>query len=205
MKNYREMTDEELVLLAKNSDKLAENTVYERFMSLVRVKARPYFLIGADKADLVQEGAIGLFNAIRDFDCERQVNFRSFAELCITRQIFSAIKSATRQKHIPLNTYVSLDKPVYSDDEQSASFGDTIVGNAEENPEELIVNRETAETMQRAISDSLTELERSVLELFIDGKSYVEIAAAIGKSPKTVDNALQRIKRKTARIIDQGS
>lgn len=197
------MTDEELVLLAKSSDKLAEQAVYERFMSLVRIKARPYFLVGADKADLVQEGAIGLFNAIRDFDPERQVNFRSFAELCITRQIFSAIKSATRQKHIPLNTYVSLDKPVYDDDEQSASFGDTIAGSAEENPEELIVNREAAEAMQKAIRDSLTELECSVLELFIDGKSYVEIACAIGKSPKTVDNALQRIKRKTVKLIER--
>lgn len=197
------LRDEDLVKLAQAGDSDAEHALTLRFMSLVRIKARPYFLIGADKSDLVQEGAIGLLNAMRDYNADRHVSFRSFAEVCINRQILSAIKSATRQKHIPLNSYISLDKPAYGDYSGSSStLADTLVCVTTTNPEELAVNKESANYIIDLLENDLTELEANVLGRFLNGQSYSEIARELGRSNKAVDNALQRIKKKLLRLFE---
>lgn len=198
------LSDEKLVQLAQSGDCDAEHSLVVRFMGLVRMKARPYFLVGADRSDLIQEGAIGLCAAIRDYDHEKHVSFRSFAEICINRQLIAAIKRATRQKHIPLNSYISLDKPVYNDDEDNnSSLGDTLMSISASNPEELAVDKESTNHILRGLENGLTELELNVLVRFVDGKSYTEIAESIGRSPKAVDNALQRIKKKVLKLISE--
>ena len=172
-------------------------------MPLVRIKARPYFLIGADHSDLVQEGSIGLFSAIRDYDCEKHTSFRTYAEVCIGNNIIAAIKRATRKKHFPLNSYISLDKPVFFDnpDDEARCLGDSILLAATIDPEELAIDREAELHILHGLKAELTELELSVLRLYISGKSYAQIAENIGRSTKTVDNALTRIKKKVSKLI----
>ena len=201
MKCYVEMTDVELVELAQSGDNDATDTLVERYKNFVRGKSRTYFLIGADKEDIIQEGMIGLFKAIRDFDVNKQAQFRSFAELCVTRQIITAIKSATRQKHIPLNTYVSLSRPVY-EDESEKTLLDLISMEYIMDPEQIFINQESLGITEQRINDSLSSFERSVLELYINGKTYHEIAEVLNKEPKSVDNAIQRIKRKIAKQLE---
>lgn len=201
MKSYVEMTDVELVELAQSGDNDAADTLVERYKNFVRGKSRTYFLIGADKEDIIQEGMIGLFKAIRDFDVNKQAQFRSFAELCVTRQIITAIKSATRQKHIPLNTYVSLSRPVY-EDESEKTLLDLISMEYIMDPEQIFINQESLGITEQRINDSLSSFERSVLELYINGKTYHEIAEVLNKEPKSVDNAIQRIKRKIAKQLE---
>ena len=174
-----ELSDEELIALSRSGEAWAEEALCERHKNLVRIKARPYFLIGADREDLLQEGMIGLYKAVRDYEPGHDMSFRSFAELCIVRQIITAIKQATRKKHVPLNTYISFYKA--TDDE---------------NERTLIISRESMTDMTKMLDTMLTPLEKDVLELFLEGHSYQEIAAALGRRPKTVDNALQRIKKK---------
>ena len=199
--NYEIMTDSELVILAQSGDSEAMDTLVERYKNFVRGKSRTYFLIGADKEDIIQEGMIGLFKAIRDFDEGKQAQFRSFAELCVTRQILTAIKTATRQKHIPLNTYVSLSRPMYEDDSEKTLL-DLISAEYIMDPEQILINKESFGIVERKINDSLSALERSVLQLYIDGKSYQEIAEILDKEPKSIDNAIQRVKRKIAKRLD---
>jgi len=161
------------------------------------VKARSYFLVGADKEDIVQEGMIGLYKAIRDFQAERQTSFRAFAELCITRQIITAIKSATRQKHIPLNSYVSLNRPVSHDDgDQDRVLVDVLATHTAADPVELVISSEEVRSMQTSFAEILSDLEAHVLHLYLEGKSYQEIAVGLKRHVKSIDNALQRIKRK---------
>ena len=161
----------------------------------MRGKGRTYFLIGADKEDIIQEGMIGLFKAIRDFDPDKQAQFRSFAELCVTRQMITAIKSATRQKHIPLNTYISLSRPVY-EDESEKTLLDLVSLHYVSDPEQIFINEENLGNTEKEINDILSDLEKSVLELYINGKSYAEIGAVLHKEPKSIDNAIQRVKHK---------
>ena len=190
-------SDEKLVESARSGDDLAIETLLNRYRHYARAKARTYFLAGADKEDIVQEGMIGLYKAIRDFDASRNVMFRAFAELCIKRQIISAIKSATRQKHTPLNSYVSLNTPSHdAEDERSLeeSFEDTRRSNSD--PAELIISAEEMETLQDSMTQVLSELELEVLNLYMDGRSYQQIADLLGRHVKSIDNALQRIKRK---------
>ncbi len=193
--DYSRMSDEELIKLVQNGDKYAEEIIIKRYRNFVLAKSRSYFLVGADREDIVQEGMIGLFKAIRDYKVERLASFRAFAELCITRQIITAIKAATRQKHQPLNSYVSLNRPIY-DEESDRTLLDVLKGGKLLDPEELIVSQETYDLIENQIDEMLSNLERDVLQEYLDGKSYQDIATALDKHVKSVDNALQRVKRK---------
>ena len=195
------LTDEELVERAQSGDDEALTYLLDKYKNFVRSKSRSYFLIGADHEDIVQEGMIGLFKAIRDFKSTRQTSFRAFAELCVKRQIITAIKTATRQKHFPLNSYVSLNKPLY-DEESDRTLLDVIEGRVT-NPEDLFISQEELEYIQKEISTSLSPLEQQVLDAFLNGKSYNEIADALGRHVKSIDNALQRVKKKLVRMIEE--
>ena len=193
----REASDEDIVELARAGDEIALEHLLIRYKNFTRVKARSYFLVGADREDIVQEGMIGLYKAIRDFQAERQSSFRAFAELCITRQIITAIKSATRQKHIPLNSYVSLNRPVsHEDGDQDRVLVDVLATHASADPVELVISSEEVRSMQTSFSEILSDLEAHVLHMYLEGKSYQEIAAGLKRHVKSIDNALQRIKRK---------
>lgn len=199
---YKELSDEEIVQLCHNGDSMAEEFLLNKYKNFVRSKARSYFLIGADHEDIVQEGMIGLYKAIRDFKQEKLSSFRAFAELCITRQIITAIKTATRQKHIPLNSYVSLNKPLY-DEESDRTLLDILMEGTTSNPEEMIINQENLGTIHQKINEVLSGLEQEVLTAYLDGKSYQEIAEALGRHVKSIDNALQRVKRKLEKYLEE--
>ena len=193
-------TDEELALLAQQGDDAALEYLLNKYKNIVRSKARSYFLIGADHEDIVQEGMIGLYKAIRDFKPEKLSSFRAFAELCITRQIITAIKTATRQKHIPLNSYVSLNKPIY-DDESDRTLLDVITEGRVANPEDMLISQEDVGLIEDKIGQMLSSLEREVLSAYLDGKSYQEIAQELDRHVKSIDNALQRVKRKLEKFL----
>lgn len=197
-------TDDELVLRARAGDDTALEHLLNRYKNFARVKARSYFLIGADKEDIVQEGMIGLYKAIRDFRPDKLSSFRAFAELCITRQIITAIKTATRQKHIPLNSYVSLTRPMPQDDgsEQDRVLVDVLTLGANSDPVELVISREEIDSMQTAFREILSDLEAHVLHLYLEGKSYQDIAESMKRRVKSIDNALQRIKRKVEMHVE---
>ena len=199
--DYLSMTDEALVARSHAGDTRADEALYERYKNVVRMKARPYFLIGADREDLVQEGMIGLYKAIRDYKADKQTSFRAFAELCVKRQIITAIKTATRQKHVPLNSYVSLNKPLY-DEESDRTLMDVIEGRVT-NPEDLFISQEEVNHIHEQIDVLLSDLEKQVLEAFMDGKSYQEIAVMLDRHVKSIDNALQRVKRKLMHFRDE--
>ncbi|WP_298833453.1 RNA polymerase sporulation sigma factor SigH [uncultured Planococcus sp.] len=197
---FTDMTDEELVSLVHSGNTEALDFLITKFRPFVRMKARSYFLIGADKEDIIQEGMIGLYKAIRDFRSDKLSSFRAFAELCIIRQIITAIKTATRQKHIPLNSYVSLDKPIY-DEESDRTLMDVLTGNGVDDPEDLIIHNEEFQYMEEKMGEVLSELEREVLTLYLDGQSYQEISEKLERHVKSIDNALQRVKRKLERHL----
>lgn len=199
--DYEEKTEEEIVLEAKVGNTRAQEYIISKYENFVKAKARSYFLIGADKEDIYQEGMIGLYKAIRDFNAEKSNTFRGFAELCVTRQIITAIKTATRQKHIPLNTYVSLNKPV-SEDESDRTLLDIISSIKITDPEELIISQEQKEHIEDEIAKVLSELEMEVLQSYLDGKSYQEIACDLDRHAKSIDNALQRVKRKLEKCLN---
>jgi RNA polymerase sporulation-specific sigma factor len=193
--NYRNCDDEELICLACQGDLIAEESLINKYKKLVKIKARSYFLIGADTEDIIQEGMIGLYKAVRNYQFKKLSSFKAFAELCITRQIITAIKSATRQKHIPLNSYISLNRPIYNEDSDRTLLD--IVDNMSINdPQDLFLNGEKLNHLKVRIKRILSDLERDVLESYLDAKSYQEIAADLGRHVKSIDNALQRIKRK---------
>lgn len=202
MPNYAEMNDEILVQLFQNGDGEASEYLMKKYRSFVRAKASRYFLIGGEKEDIVQEGMIGLYKAIRDFKVDKLASFKAFAELCITRQIITAVKSATRQKHTPLNSYISLNKPIY-EDESNHTLMDVITGPAEMDPAQLIVDQEKAYDLEQRMAERLSDLEKRVLELHIAGHSYVEISKNVNTHVKSIDNALQRIKRKMERYLER--
>lgn len=198
---YKDLPEEYTVNLAKEGDSSAQEYLIKKYKNFVRSKARSYFLIGADKEDIIQEGMIGLFKAIRDFQPDKIASFRSFAELCITRQIITAIKTATRQKHIPLNSYVSLNKPVF-DEESDRTLIDILSGRNNVDPEALIISREEVKNIESKIGEMLSELEWEVLTSYIQGKSYQEIAEDLDRHVKSIDNALQRVKRKLEKYLE---
>ncbi|HTG68151.1 RNA polymerase factor sigma-70 [Paenibacillus sp. FSL A5-0031] len=198
---YDSSTDEDIVEAVRNGDSIALEYLINKYKNFVRAKARSYFLIGADREDIVQEGMIGLYKAIRDFKGDKLASFKAFAELCITRQIITAIKTATRQKHIPLNSYVSLDKPIY-DEDSDRTLLDVICGTRVSDPEELIINQEEFIGLEDKMSEILSDLERKVLMLYLDGRSYQEIAVDLDRHVKSIDNALQRVKRKLERYLE---
>ena len=200
LERYAALSDEEIVGLADKEPDALE-FILHKYKNFVRSKARSYFLIGADHEDIVQEGMIGLFKAIRDYREDRLSSFRAFAELCITRQIITAIKTATRQKHIPLNSYVSLNKPIY-DEESDRTLLDVITEGYLANPEDVLINREDMSLIEVRIAQSLSPLERQVLAKYLQGKSYQEISRDMKRQIKSIDNALQRVKRKLAKIME---
>jgi len=194
------MTDEQLAFNAKN-DEVALEFLIEKYKNFVLSKSRPYFLIGADKDDLIQEGMIGLYKAIIDYNEGKNASFKTFANLCITRQIITAVKASTRQKHIPLNSYLSLDKPLF-DEETDVTIGESMISELYIEPEEQIIHLEDIKNIRKAIDTVLTPMEKRALKLYLQGISYKEISEVLDKAPKSIDNALQRVKKKLERHMN---
>ena len=199
---YDQMNDDELIKIIHQGNAEAEEKLIKRYKNFVLAKSRSYFLVGADREDIVQEGMIGLYKAIRDYEIDRLASFRAFAELCITRQIITAIKSATRQKHQPLNSYISLNKPIY-DEESDRTLLDVLKGGKLDNPENLYISKEKYDLIESEINDMLSNLEFDVLQEYLKGKSYEGIANALDKHVKSVDNALQRVKKKLESFLEK--
>jgi len=195
--------DDEIIRDAKAGDEKALEFLISKYKSFVRAKARSYFLIGADREDIIQEGMIGLYKAIRDFRGDKLSSFRAFAELCITRQIITAIKTATRQKHIPLNSYVSLNKPIF-DEESDRTLLDVISEESVSDPETMMINREEFAGIEVKMGEILSNLEWEVLSKYLQGRSYQEISVELGRHVKSIDNALQRVKRKLEKYMEDG-
>ena len=194
LNDYENMTDEEIVALAEK-DRSAEEFLLNKYKNLVKSRAKMYFLAGGDNDDLMQEGMIGLFKAIHDYNSDKQASFYGFAELCVKRQIFTAIKTAARQKHQPLNTYISLNKPVY-EDVSERTLVETLAERESVDPEKLYIMHEKLKDIEKEIDEKLSDLEKRVLILHLQGMSYQEISEIINKPTKSIDNALQRIKKK---------
>ena len=199
--DFQDKSDEEIIAQAKSGNNRAQEYLITKYENFVKAKAKSYFLIGADKEDIYQEGMIGLYKAIRDFNPEKSTSFKAFAEICVIRQIITAIKTATRQKHIPLNTYISLNKPIY-EEESERTLLDVLAGFKITDPEELMISKEQIEYIEEKISKVLSSLELEVLTSYLDGKSYQEIAIDLEKHSKSIDNALQRVKRKLEKCLD---
>lgn len=201
VEQFEKMTDEQLVEQVHQGNTDALDYLITKYRLFVKSKAKSYFLIGADKEDIVQEGMIGLYKAIRDFKWDKLSSFRAFAELCITRQIITAIKTATRQKHIPLNSYVSLDKPIY-DEESERTLMDIIISPVTDDPERIIITQEEYSNLEHKMGEVLSELELQVLSRYLAGQSYHEISGELNRHVKSIDNALQRVKRKLERHLE---
>lgn len=199
--DFKDKLDEEIVAQAKSGNNRAQEYLISKYENFVKAKAKSYFLIGADKEDIYQEGMIGLYKAIRDFNPDKSTSFKSFAEICVVRQIITAIKTATRQKHIPLNTYISLNKPIY-EEESERTLLDVLAGLKISDPEELMISKEQMDYIEEKISTVLSGLELEVLTSYLDGKSYQEIAIDLERHSKSIDNALQRVKRKLEKCLD---
>ena len=199
---FDQLTDEDIILEIKtNCDNQALDYLINKYRPFVRAKTRTYFLIGADSEDIVLEGMIGLYKAIRDFRNDKLSSFRAFAELCVTRQIITAIKTATRQKHIPLNSYISINKPIY-DEESDRTLLDVLPGGQVSDPEELVISQEEYIDIEAKMEEILSDLEWKVLMSYLDGKSYQEIAVDLNRHVKSIDNALQRVKRKLEKYME---
>ncbi|GAE93774.1 RNA polymerase sporulation specific sigma factor SigH [Gracilibacillus boraciitolerans JCM 21714] len=199
---FKHLDDNELVLLVQDGDIQALEFLIYKYRPFVRAKAKTYFLVGADHEDIAQEGMIGLYKAIRDFQKDKLSSFKAFAELCITRQIITAIKTATRKKHMPLNSYISLDKPLYENDSER-TLVDVIEATIAMDPQELLVNRERYADMESKLAELLTDLERRVLLLYLEGKTYQEISSELDRHAKSIDNALQRVKKKLEKYLEE--
>ena len=202
MKNYEAETDESLVELINDGDSEAMDYLMNKYKNLVRGRARTLFLVGADKEDLIQEGMIGLYKAIRDYDVLKNVSFRNFAELCISRQMYSAIKGSNTQKNQPLNNYISIDSMEVSEDRENPM--EQLMGinfEKNKNPEQLVLDKEAASVLEYTLVGHLSEMEKQVLHFYMKDMNYSQIAAALGKEPKAVDNALQRIKKKLTQVL----
>ncbi len=199
MPEYKNMTDEQLIRRLRAGDKAVMDYIMEKYKNLVRKEANAMYLLGGETDDLIQEGMIGLFKAVQDFEEEQRASFSSFAALCIRRQIYSAIKASKRKKHSPLNFYVSL----YETNDERETLIETVEPLEENNPEALFLGREYVELLKSRLEETLSDLENRVLYLHLLGTDYKTIARLLDKSPKTVDNALQRIKSKTEKILEE--
>src|SRR3982751_4798402 len=196
-KAQRELEDLQLVLKARNGDGTALNALIKRYTGFVRLKASSYFLAGGDSEDLIQEGLIGLYKAVRDFRADKETSFRSFAELCVTRQIITAIKTATRFKHAPLNSYISFSHtPAGQESEGDCTLGDALPGPAVHDPSVCVISTEELQSLVGCLGTTLSPLESDALRLYLEGSSYEQMAVELGCDTKTIDNALQRVKRK---------
>ena len=196
-RQQRELADLQLVVRARNGDQAALDALIRRYTGFVRLKASSYFLAGGDPEDLIQEGLIGLYKAVRDFRHDKETSFRSFAELCVTRQIITAIKTATRFKHAPLNTYVSFSHtPAGQESDGDCTLGDALPGPSVDDPSVCVISTEELQSLVFALGTGLSTLEADALKLYLEGSSYEEMAEELGCDTKTIDNALQRVKRK---------
>jgi RNA polymerase sporulation-specific sigma factor len=196
-KLQRELADLQLVMRARNGDQKALDELIRRYSGFVRLKASSYFLAGGDSEDLIQEGLVGLYKAVRDFRADKETSFRSFAELCVTRQIITAIKTATRFKHAPLNTYVSFSHtPAGQEPDGDCTLGDALPGPSVDDPSVCVISTEELQSLVFALGSGLSKLEAHALKLYLEGESYEEMAERLGCDTKTIDNALQRVKRK---------
>ncbi len=198
--NFASFSDEDLAVLAQQGSDKALDFLLSKYFVYVRSKSLSYYIVGADRDDIIQEGMIGLFKAVRDFSSERGVSFRTFADVCVTRQIITAVKNASRQKHAPLNFYVSLNKPMSDDDDDSSTIADILRQEQNMSPEEILIKKEDADILGSEMNRLLSNFELEVLSLYLRGNSYSDIARLIGREPKSVDNALQRIKKKFEKI-----
>mgnify|MGYP002868849072 CR=1 FL=1 len=202
---YATLSDEQIIEKIRNDDKLALEFLINKYMDLVNAKVSKYFIIGAERDDIVQEGLIGLYKAIKSYKLDKQNSFKSFANLCIERQLISAIKSSTRQKHIPLNSYLSLNLSAYNNDfenNSSSEIIDVFDNNVVEDPLETITKREYFSDVENVIEDSLSAFEKKVLDRYIQGDSYIKIAEQLDTQVKSVDNAIQRIRKKTLKNLN---
>lgn len=197
---YLGMEDEEIVLLGRSGNKDALEFLINKYKNLVKLKSRTYFLVGADRDDVIQEGMIGLYKSIRDYQSNKAMAFKTFAELCITRQMITAVKNATRQKHIPLNSYISLNRKVF-DDDSDKTYIDLISDEIASDPEQLLIKKEEVSGIENKMGEILSSFEWEVLSLFLNGISYVEIARLMERSSKSIDNALQRVKKKAEKYV----
>lgn len=206
-KNYEECGDEELILRLRDGEEAITDYIMDKYKNLVRSKAKSMYILGADRDDLIQEGMIGLFKAVRDYDIGRDASFFTFAELCVSRQMYTAIQAAGRQKHTPLNTYISLyagsaDQDVDGRDGEWELSG-SLLSQPERNPEDLLIDRENVERLEKTIEKELSSFEKQVLDLYLTGMKYSEIARVLGRDEKSTDNALQRIKSKLKKAIQK--
>ena len=199
-KKYKSLSDEEVVFLAQNGDKRASEFITAKYLPYVRNKSRAYCLVGGEVEDIMQEGLIGLYEAIQDYSDTKQASFKTFMDICVTRQIMTALKAASRQKHIPLNTYVSLNKPLFQE-ETDRNFQDTLITEKVEDPESLFIDVEKTIEINKEIERSLSEFEYKVLRLYLQGVSYVRIAKVLEKEEKAIDNAIQRIRKKLSKNL----
>lgn len=196
--DFENMEETQILALAKDGNTKAVEFLLNKYKNFVKSKSRTYFLIGAEKSDIIQEGMIGLYKAIKDYNPESNSSFRTFADLCITRQIITAVKTATRLKHMPLNSYISLNKNV--NDESDDTTLESIRAICHPDPEEIMINRERLALLQAQLKEALSKYEIAVLNCYISGKSYTETAAELNKNEKSIDNALQRIKKKLEKL-----
>ncbi len=203
IKHYKELSDEQLIEAYHKGTEEACEELLDRYKNLVRKKAKAMYIAGGDSDDLIQEGMIGLYKAIRDYDVEKTASFLTFASMCINRQMCTAVSTANRKKHNPLNSYVSFYAPIEGEgnEDGETTLSDVLISEQEQNPEELYINQESAQSMENRLFHTLSEYERQVVTYFMQGEGYVEIAARMGKSPKSIDNALQRIKNKLLNIL----
>ncbi len=198
--SFASLSDEELVFIAQQGSDSAFDYLCDKYRVVVRNKSLSYYIAGADRDDIIQEGMIGLFKAVRDFSASRGVSFKTFADVCVTRQILTAVKNASRHKHAPLNFYVSLNKPVSDDSSDDSTLMDVIGRNDDANPEQIVLNKEKATVLGEKMNEALSDFELLVLSYYLQGDNYVSIGEKIGKDSKSIDNALQRIKKKLEKI-----
>lgn len=196
------LEDDQLLELIHKKNDYALDFLMNKYKLLVEKKSRSYFLMGGSKDDIVQEGMIGLFKAIRDYRSDKEASFYSFADLCVTRQMITAVKASTRQKHRPLNSYVSLNKPSYQDDDDRPELIDSVASGRVSNPETIFIGHENLHIIENELIDKLSKMEKEVLQLYIDGTGYVEVAELLDRPVKSIDNALQRIKKKVEKILE---
>ena len=200
--DYGQYSDEELLIRLRDGETAVTEYIMNKYKNLVRSKAKSMYILGADSDDLIQEGMIGLFKAVRDYDIGRDANFSTFADLCVSRQMYTAVQASRRQKHIPLNTYISLDNSAGTNREgEEEKLVNVLVARSGQSPEEMIIDRENVAQLERTIEKELSSFEKQVLDLYLTGMGYQQIARVLGKDDKSTDNALQRIKTKLKKAI----
>lgn len=202
MKRLEDCPDEELIDMYRDGDEQAIENIFERYKHIVRKKAKAMYLAGGDSDDLIQEGMIGLYKAVRDYDKRKDASFMTFASVCINRQILNAVTASNRKKNSPLNTYVSFDEPVNPDEDAQVKLVDVLKSDKEQNPERLFIDKENADSLEERLFRVLSSYETRVLEMYMGGMDYIAIADALGKSPKSIDNAIQRIRNKVDKITN---